>query len=272
MTGATITETPDTAAAVAWLRDLLEQLGPQADEVLSAVLAERDTSALRVVGPLTEEGERFGLTGLLGTVEQHPGPSQGWAWEVEGATLRNALIERGYEWWGVPPTREAADRALCTALRGLGRAPSGELVGPVSPHGAEVREAAAPFEEAARRVMSYMGRTEQGDVQRARPWQRLLVEDIRNRIGLDWRVTLVLQEIPGNPAHVIEASHSMGCFALAVPDSVLQREGRDNVEWVCSVLAVAVRRGSAQGVDWPQWVRECDMRYSFTDRQGGMFP
>jgi hypothetical protein len=113
-------ENLDTAKAAEWLRDLLEQLGPEADAVLTAVLAERDVRGLRVVGPLSEYGRRSSLRGRAGHVDSRPA----WHWEVDGMAWptdqRPLHSERPR---GTAPTRLAADRALCLALQALGWAP-----------------------------------------------------------------------------------------------------------------------------------------------------
>lgn len=118
---ATLTTPIDPAQAAAWLRDLLTQLGEGADAVLTEVLAGRDVRALRVVGPLSERGERYALCGRVGRVMTALGSGPKWEWSLGTAALRGS--PRGHNTVGREPTRAAADRALCLALQALGWSP-----------------------------------------------------------------------------------------------------------------------------------------------------
>lgn len=117
-------ERVDPASAAAWLRDLLEQLGDEADAVLSEVLADRDVRGLRVVGPLQDQlgaSKRSGLCGEVGRITRlHSSAPQPWHWEATGACEARLYSQRPR---GNAPTRLAADRALCLALRELGWSP-----------------------------------------------------------------------------------------------------------------------------------------------------
>lgn len=123
-------ETVPTADAVGYIRDLLEQLGEGADAVLTEVLAGRDVRSLRVVGPLVMDGDaqagrRHALAGVAGGIAlagQDPrsqaAPPGSWLWSVTSVGAAGTTPEP----WPVDyaPTRLAADRALCLALRELG--------------------------------------------------------------------------------------------------------------------------------------------------------
>jgi hypothetical protein len=112
--------------------DLLQQMEGQADPFLDEVLQRYGVRGLRVVGPLRlatsgREGQRYSLSGIVGGVAiagtdpRGTVPAGQWLWSVTGVATAGSTPEPwpvGYE-----PTRLAADRALCLALRELGWAP-----------------------------------------------------------------------------------------------------------------------------------------------------
>jgi hypothetical protein len=113
------TLTPSDAVKV--LRDLLEALGPAADAVLTEVLAGRDVRSLRVVGPPNQRGFRVTLAGSAGGVTPSGDPQMPFRWVVDHELPGHPHPNRPL--MGTAPTRLAADRALCLALRELGWAP-----------------------------------------------------------------------------------------------------------------------------------------------------
>lgn len=122
----TRTLTPSDARQV--LSDLLEALGEDADAVLTEVLADRDVRSLRVVGPLVGDVHRIrrGLLANVGWVapnEDGAPDEHRFLWKTTGHAYgevdRNPRMLAG----GSAPTRLAADRALCLALRELGWSP-----------------------------------------------------------------------------------------------------------------------------------------------------
>lgn len=108
-------ETVPTADAVGYIRDVLAQ----------AVDPEEVAWQLKLVGPLdgdVERGERLCLFGCVGWVKaDRNAPSTTWyRWHTTVLAYHGADIPDGMGVHGEEPTREAADRALCAALRELG--------------------------------------------------------------------------------------------------------------------------------------------------------
>lgn len=101
-----------TDAAVNYVRDVLEQAAQPVEVAL----------ALKLVGPLTGDGKgpgaRHSLQGRLGRVGKAANEGDWW-WELDSSAYSQPtpIGERSR---GEVPTRDEADRALCTALRELG--------------------------------------------------------------------------------------------------------------------------------------------------------
>lgn len=119
MSARTVAETLDPAEALAFVRDVLKQT----DEapVLRGLFDAYPGDVLRVVGLLGEpaSGARYSLFGIVGFVTGQ-GKNQPWIWNTTPEARRWTKREGPIIQSATAPTREAADAALCDALRALG--------------------------------------------------------------------------------------------------------------------------------------------------------
>jgi len=289
-----VTDTPSHAHAVAWLRDLLTQCGEGADAVLTEVLADRDVRALRVVGPLTEDSVRYSFVEPVGYVAPlRTVGDGGWFWYLTDAAHDTPPDQRTE---GIAPTRAAADRALCLALRALGWSPvevpteeAVEAEAPAAPPADAPRTRAGsypdPFASAGLQVDWAQGEPVAGRpvfdevmVRRVleawpgsqrwrqeydqqpwpddRPTRQTLRIEDLRDICQTRAIELSVLEDVDGFTYLIEGAAQGGTFALEVPDRVLQREGARDIAVLCANVCHVLRRGSDQGASWPTWARD----------------
>jgi hypothetical protein len=117
-----MTKTIDRDHAHQVVSDLLRELEGQADPFLDEVLQRHGVRGLRVVGPLTDGNMRCSLQGPVGGLGGQ-GSRGRWVWEVRPLAHPGGVAPPGGGPVGYAPTRLAADRALCLALRELGLCP-----------------------------------------------------------------------------------------------------------------------------------------------------